>query len=65
MQASHHILPEVLFTSHRTAFMNHNDRIDEVRGERIIPEFFVMSLVAFAPKWFRPFVGFVCKYVLN
>ena len=45
--------------------MNHNDRINEVKGEKIIPEFFVMSLVSFAPKWFRPFVGFVAKHLLK
>lgn len=42
-----------------TAIMNHTDRVKEVGGESVIPEFVVMSLITYLPHFMRGFVGFV------
>lgn len=41
--------------------MNHRERVSEVKGESIIPEFFMMSLVSYAPRWFKPLVGYLAE----
>lgn len=36
-----------------TAIMNHTDRVKEVGGESIIPEFFMVSLITYLPHFLR------------
>lgn len=43
-----------------TAIMNHTDRVNEVGGESVIPEFFMMSLITYLPHCLR---GVVAKVV--
>ena len=40
-----------------TAMMNHTDRVKEVGGEFVIPEFFMMSLVTYLPSFLRSLVA--------
>lgn len=43
--------------------MNHRGRIEEVQGEEIIPEFKLISMISYAPTWFRPLIGSIIEKV--
>ena len=43
----------------KTAFMNHKRRVESVKGELIIPEFLLISIVSYLPSFLRPFMAYV------
>lgn len=45
------------------AVMNHQERVAEVQGEMIIPEFLVISIISFFPNWIRPLIANVAGLV--
>lgn len=45
----------------KVTFMNHKERVEEVQGEMVIPEFLAISIISFFPYFVRSLVANIAK----